>query len=178
MGSIQFENASVTYPVVDKEDGLPELYTSPQHTQDTKQTAAIKHGMIQKHTTCTLPTKQSTIEVKYFRCTNYRLSELKVEKKRDSFQLDTFYYKFCYHRESLWCPSDNTLDIYSLDGQLHMLLMCPQVKSINALHPLTETCMLLSAQSGLYTYDTTQQTVSNTLREGCSGMYMPVIHAL
>ena len=119
-----------------------------------------------KLTTQIVPTKQSTSPVKSFRQIENILCGLKVKKQRGSFKLKTLCTRFCYHLESLWCPSNNRIDIYSLEGQLLTSLECPHVEYITALHPLTPTCMLLSADSTLHTYDPIDQTVRNTLREG------------
>ena len=125
-----------------------------------------KHKTDQKPIIYKVPTKSMTSEVKSFRYIDRKLCGFKVKKHRGSFKLNTHCDRFCYHQESLWCPHDDTIDIYSLDGQLQMSQQCPPMRSIIALHPLTPTCMLVSAECGLYTYNTTHHTVSNTLREG------------
>ena len=164
VGSIQFEEPSAMFSEECGVSGLYQPYTSSPHSLATKQTPGTKQKT--KHEACTVSTKQSTINVKSFRHTKNILCELKVGKKKSSFQLEEVYPRFCYHEESLWCPCSNTIHIYTLDGQLQRSVDCPEVLSISALHPVTPTIMLLSAESGLYTYDTTQHAVNNTLREG------------
>ena len=106
--------------------------------------------------------------MKSFSHSHKKLYGLKVKKQRASFELKKSCERFCFHQESLWCPYDCKVDIYSLDGRLQRSVECPQVVSICALHPITPTCVLLSARSGLYTYSITRHAVSNILRQGVS----------
>ena len=164
VGSIQFEEPSVMSFAENKVRLLPQPYISNYCLPDTKETISTKHKAKPRCTRYLVQTKWSTIEVKSFRNADNRLRG--PVKGIGSFNLMKPCDRFCFHQESLWCPHRNTIDIYSLSGKLQMSLECPYEESISALHPLTQTCMLLSTLSGLYTYDTTQYAISTTLREG------------
>ena len=154
VGIVQFEEAFVTSTATGIASGLHQTYSSSQYSPVTEET------------THTVPSTESTIEVKSFRQTDTRLCEVKGVKKRGSFKLASTCFRICYHQETLWCLSYNKIDIYTLEGRLQMSTKFPYLSALCAVHPLTLTRVLLSAQCGLYLYDTTQQAISHTLRKG------------
>ena len=166
VGSIQCGEASLISPSQDNECDPPPSYESLQHSLVIKQTSPKRYKPLPKDivTRHTAPSQQSPVHVKSFRHIDKLLSE--VKKLEHSFELRKSCYVFCYHQESLWCPFGNEIAIYTLDGKLLRSVECRQMTYLNSLHPLTPTCLLLAGERGFYMYNSTQQVVSKTLRQG------------
>ena len=76
--------------------------------------------------------------------------------------------RFYYLQSSIWCPCyrSNRIDVYSTDGKRQRSLKYSRNKSVQALHPISDTQVLLAAESGLYVYDTKKQAIIKSLLHG------------
>ena len=106
---------------------------------------------------------------KSFRVIQQPLWGLKCKKIKPNFKLERESERFCVHQGLLWmvCPKANVIDVYDLSGGLQRMFALPGVRKPNAIHPYTAQCLPLAADSGLYFYNTSSQSIGTTLERGC-----------